>query len=74
MGDDHPVVWCKEFGAGRSFHTALGHAIDAYTAPAFRRHLLGGRRWAAGGSGPAAQLSASRRSCWRGAGWGCGRC
>ncbi|MFG3367233.1 ThuA domain-containing protein [Streptomyces sp. NPDC048156] len=48
MGSDHPLIWCKESGAGRSFYTALGHATDAYTAPAFRRHLLGGLRWAAG--------------------------
>ena len=48
MGTDHPLVWCRERGAGRSFYTALGHADDAYTDPAFRSHLLGGLRWAAG--------------------------
>lgn len=48
MGADHPVVWCKESGAGRSFYTSLGHAEDAYADPAFRGHLLGGLRWAAG--------------------------
>ncbi|WP_406457965.1 ThuA domain-containing protein [Streptomyces sp. NBC_00876] len=48
MGADHPLVWCKESGAGRSFYTSLGHAADAYTAPAFRGHLLGGLRWTAG--------------------------
>ncbi|TXS47925.1 ThuA domain-containing protein [Streptomyces sp. OR43] len=48
MGADHPLVWCKESGAGRSFYTSLGHADDAYTDPAFRGHLLGGLRWAAG--------------------------
>ncbi|MFI1222074.1 MULTISPECIES: ThuA domain-containing protein [unclassified Streptomyces] len=51
MGADHPLVWCQESGAGRSFYTALGHAADAYTDPAFRRHLLGGLRWAAGSAG-----------------------
>jgi type 1 glutamine amidotransferase len=48
MGADHPLVWCRELGTGRSFYTALGHADDAYTDPAFRSHLLGGLRWAAG--------------------------
>ncbi|MCX4483011.1 ThuA domain-containing protein [Streptomyces anulatus] len=48
MGADHPLVWCRDSGAGRSFYTALGHADEAYSDPAFRRHLLGGLRWAAG--------------------------
>ncbi|MGW4694674.1 ThuA domain-containing protein [Kitasatospora sp. YST-16] len=49
MGADHPLVWCREPATGgRSFYTALGHAADAYADPAFRRHLLGGLRWAAG--------------------------
>ncbi|MFI2315305.1 Crp/Fnr family transcriptional regulator [Streptomyces sp. CB00072] len=48
MGTDHPLVWCGDSGAGRSFYTALGHADEAYSDPAFRRHLLGGLRWAAG--------------------------
>ncbi|MCX4647951.1 MULTISPECIES: ThuA domain-containing protein [unclassified Streptomyces] len=59
MGDDHPVVWCKEFGAGRSVCTTLGHAIDAYTAPALRRHLLGGLRWASGAAGGPSRSAAA---------------
>ncbi|MGW3291880.1 ThuA domain-containing protein [Streptomyces sp. NPDC001002] len=46
MGADHPMVWCREEGAGRVFYTALGHAAEAYQDPAFRGHLLGGIRWA----------------------------
>jgi type 1 glutamine amidotransferase len=53
MGEDHPLVWCREQGAGRVFYTALGHAREAYEDPAFRAHLLGGIRWAA------------RREAWR---------
>ena len=49
MGADHPLVWCRESGAGRSFYTSLGHAEDAYTDPEFRAHLLGGLRWTATG-------------------------
>lgn len=48
MGADHPLVWCSDRDAGRSFYTSLGHADAAYTDPAFRRHLLGGLRWTAG--------------------------
>ncbi|MFG2350989.1 ThuA domain-containing protein [Streptomyces phaeochromogenes] len=46
MGDDHPLVWCREQGAGRVFYTALGHASEAYEDPDFRQHLLGGIGWA----------------------------
>ncbi|WP_328421844.1 ThuA domain-containing protein [Streptomyces sp. NBC_00443] len=47
MGGDHPLVWCREQGAGRVFYTALGHAAEAYDDPGFRAHLLGGINWAA---------------------------
>ncbi|KOU71814.1 Crp/Fnr family transcriptional regulator [Streptomyces sp. MMG1533] len=47
MGTDHPLVWCREQGAGRVFYTALGHASEAYEDPDFRAHLLGGISWAA---------------------------
>ncbi|MER7052832.1 ThuA domain-containing protein [Streptomyces sp. NPDC000351] len=47
MGDDHPLSWCREQGAGRVFYTALGHAADAYADPDFRAHLRGGIAWAA---------------------------
>ncbi|MFD5859365.1 ThuA domain-containing protein [Streptomyces chartreusis] len=47
MGADHPLVWCREQGAGRVFYTALGHASEAYDDPVFRTHLLGGIDWAA---------------------------
>ncbi|WP_405729826.1 ThuA domain-containing protein [Streptomyces sp. NBC_00028] len=47
MGPDHPLVWCREQGAGRVFYTALGHAPEAYEDPDFRAHLLGGISWAA---------------------------
>lgn len=47
MGD-HPIVWCKTLGAGRSFYTGLGHDADAFADPDVRRHLLGGILYAAG--------------------------
>ena len=49
MGADHPLVWCQDpADAGRSFYTSLGHHADAYTDPAFRRHLAGALDWVCG--------------------------
>ncbi|MFF4709141.1 ThuA domain-containing protein [Streptomyces sp. NPDC001288] len=47
MGEDHPLAWCREQGAGRVFFTALGHAPEAYRDPDFLAHLHGGLAWAA---------------------------
>lgn len=33
MGEDHPVVWSHELGAGRVFYSAFGHWEDAYSDP-----------------------------------------
>ncbi|MEJ1201067.1 MULTISPECIES: ThuA domain-containing protein [unclassified Streptomyces] len=48
MNGDHPIAWCKDYEGGRAFYTGGGHTEESYTDPAFRRHLLGGVRWAAG--------------------------
>ncbi|WP_221330102.1 ThuA domain-containing protein [Actinoplanes sp. L3-i22] len=50
MGADHPHAWCKTLSSGRSFYTGGGHTIESYSDPAFRAHLLGGIRYAAGRS------------------------
>jgi type 1 glutamine amidotransferase len=50
MGADHPHVWCKTVSSGRSFYTGAGHTIESYSDAAFRAHLLGGIRYAAGRS------------------------
>jgi type 1 glutamine amidotransferase len=47
MGADHPIAWCRSMGRGRSWYTAGGHTHAAYRDSLFRRHLLGGLRWAA---------------------------
>lgn len=47
MGGDHPIAWCKDYAGGRAFYTGGGHTEESYGDPAFRRHLLGGIRWAA---------------------------
>jgi type 1 glutamine amidotransferase len=48
MGADHPFAWCKTYSGGRSFYTGGGHTWASYAEPAFREHLLGGIRYAAG--------------------------
>ncbi|OKK03769.1 glycosyl hydrolase [Streptomyces sp. CB03234] len=48
MSGDHPISWCKDYRGGRAFYTGGGHTDESYTEAAFRRHLLGGIRWAAG--------------------------
>ncbi|MGW0759120.1 ThuA domain-containing protein [Streptomyces sp. NPDC002814] len=48
MGADHPHTWCKTHSGGRSFYTGGGHSQASYAEPAFRAHLLGGIRYAAG--------------------------
>lgn len=48
MGADHPIVWCKNVGNGRSWYSGLGHTQQSYTEANFRTMLLGGIRWVAG--------------------------
>ncbi|TXS32913.1 DUF1080 domain-containing protein [Streptomyces sp. adm13(2018)] len=48
MSGDHPIAWCKGYEGGRAFYTGGGHTDESYAEPSFRRHLLGGIRWAAG--------------------------
>jgi uncharacterized protein len=40
------ISWCREFGNGRVFYTALGHNESVWELPAFQQHLLGGMAWA----------------------------
>ncbi len=55
-----PISWCKEYGKGRVFYTALGHREDVWdptwpdrknpkeVAEAYQQHILGGIKWALG--------------------------
>ncbi len=48
-GGDYPQAWCRTYGKGRSFYSALGHRDDIWTSdPVFRAHISGGIRWALG--------------------------
>lgn len=42
----YPLAWCREYGKGRVFYTALGHREDVLQSELFKKHLLGGIRWA----------------------------
>jgi cytochrome c len=48
MGADHPIAWAHEYRGGRAWYTAGGHTEESYSEPLFRRHLIGGIRYAAG--------------------------
>lgn len=46
MKGDHPVVWWKTVGKGRSWYTAMGHTKESYSEPAFLEMLRRGTLWA----------------------------
>ncbi|UYQ65559.1 ThuA domain-containing protein [Streptomyces peucetius] len=48
MKGDHPIAWCQAYEGGRAFYTGGGHTKESYAEPAFRKHLLGGLRYATG--------------------------
>ncbi|TDO48659.1 glucose/arabinose dehydrogenase [Kribbella sp. VKM Ac-2527] len=48
MGVEHPIAWCQDYDGGRAWYTGMGHTIESFAEPAFRKHLLGGIRTAAG--------------------------
>jgi uncharacterized protein len=41
-----PLAWTREEGKGRVFYTAFGHREDVLEAEWYKKHLLGGIRWA----------------------------
>jgi cytochrome c len=48
MGADHPIAWARSYQGGRAWYTGGGHTDESYSEPAFRTHLIGGIRYAAG--------------------------
>jgi len=47
MGD-HPIVWSRCVGNGRSFYSAIGHRREVYADPRHQRLIEDAVRWAAG--------------------------
>ncbi len=43
---DYGLAWCKEWGRGHVFYTALGHEAALWTDPKFTKLVLGGIDWA----------------------------
>lgn len=44
---DFGLVWCKEYGQGRSLYSAFGHRPEVWRDPRIHAHLLGCIKWAA---------------------------
>lgn len=44
--NDYAIAWCRDYGKGRVFYTALGHRPAVWKDKAFQRHLVAGIRWA----------------------------
>lgn len=47
MGKDHPIVWTRCVGNGRSFYSAIGHRPETYDDPKHLSLLEQGVAWAA---------------------------
>lgn len=43
-----PIAWCKKYGKGNVFFTALGHGDEVWLSPEYQQHVLGGILWALG--------------------------
>jgi uncharacterized protein len=49
---DLPLAWCRPFGRGRCFYTALGHFATAWEDSSYVRHVLGAIEWVLGAGSP----------------------
>lgn len=58
---DYLLAWCRMYGKGRVFYTALGHREDVWESEPYRQHLLGAIRWALGLARGDATPGAARR-------------
>lgn len=45
---DYALAWCRPYGFGRVFYTALGHRPEVWADRRFVDHLFGGLDWAVG--------------------------
>ena len=65
MGPDHPIAWSHAYQGGRAWFTGGGHTDESYSEPLFRKHLVGGIRYASGLTPPrivnVAQVVRTRR-------------
>src|SRR5690606_20826041 len=47
-GENHPMVWYREYDGGRSFYTALGHSSESFQDPLHLKLIAGGIKYAIG--------------------------
>ena len=47
MGSDHPIVWTRCVGNGRSFYSAIGHRPEVYSVDHHVKLIEGAVMWAA---------------------------
>lgn len=48
QGSTHPITWCQEIDAGRSWFSAMGHEGTAYSEPFIRTQMKNGLAYSAG--------------------------
>ncbi len=48
MGEDHPVAWYNQVGAGRIFYTSMGHTAGTFDNPDFLQMLKSAVQWTGG--------------------------
>lgn len=48
QGTTHPITWCQEIDAGRSWYSAMGHEGTAYSEAPIRTQMRHGLAYAAG--------------------------
>ncbi len=48
QGTSHPITWCQEIDAGRSWFSAMGHEGTAYSEPVIRTQMRNGLAYSAG--------------------------
>lgn len=48
QGTTHPITWCQQIDAGRSWYTGMGHAAEAYAEPLIRTQMRNGLAYTAG--------------------------
>ncbi len=45
---DFATAWCRTYGKGRVFYSALGHFEEVWRDERYRKHIVNGIRWAMG--------------------------
>jgi hypothetical protein len=45
MGEDHPLVWWHQVGAGRVFYNAMGHTSESYQEAEYQAFITGAINW-----------------------------